>query len=216
MKVLIAAATEAEIAPLRFALGDECTYLVHGVGAVNTAIQLSKALSVNTYDVVIQTGIAGSYHDGFRIGDVACVKADLYADLGIEEKGKLIPFEKLGFIGFLEFPFEEGRLVNHMATEELVSPIKLAVGATVNLVHDNFQRTQLIIDNFSPDVETMEGAAFHQVCMLENQNYFQFRGISNRVGVRDKKEWNISLAIERVSIAVEQFIKKLQIQKEWK
>jgi futalosine hydrolase len=216
MKALIVAATELEIAPLRFALGDEFSYLVHGIGAVNTAIHVLKALNNNKYDVVIQTGIAGTYHGNLKNGDVVCVKEERYADLGIEEKGQLMPLEKLGFTQFLEYPFEAGRLINHLVTKEMVTPVKLAIGATVNLVHDNLQRTQMIIDNFSPDIETMEGAAFHQVCMLENQTYFQFRGISNRVGVRDKKEWDIQLAITEVNLVVEQFLKKIQTQKPWK
>jgi futalosine hydrolase len=59
MKVLVVSATKNEITL------EGIDHLVTGVGMVATAIELSKKLSENNYDLVINAGIAGSFNRSF-------------------------------------------------------------------------------------------------------------------------------------------------------
>ena len=63
MNVLIVAATKLEIT------SDKISYLpilLTGVGMVNTAINLTKALNNNDYDLVINMGVAGCFLDEIK------------------------------------------------------------------------------------------------------------------------------------------------------
>jgi futalosine hydrolase len=52
---------------------------------------------------------------------------------------------------------------------------------------------------FSPDIETMESAAFFYVCLQEKIPFLALRAISNKVEPRDKSKWNIPLAMQNLS-----------------
>jgi futalosine hydrolase len=49
---------------------------------------------------------------------------------------------------------------------------------------------------YNADVESMEGAALHYVCIQKNIPFLQIRGISNQVGERDKSKWQFKEAIQ--------------------
>ena len=59
MKILIVAATEAEIAPLAVA-GLDVDRLITGVGMVATAAHCAKALAGGAYDLALNFGVCGS------------------------------------------------------------------------------------------------------------------------------------------------------------
>ena len=46
-------------------------------------------------------------------------------------------------------------------------------------------------NKFLPVIESMEGAALHYVCLMEKIPFLQIRSISNYIGERDKKKWNM-------------------------
>jgi futalosine hydrolase len=56
----------------------------------------------------------------------------------------------------------------------------------------------------------MEGAAFHYVCLTEKVPFLQLRAVSNYVGERNKKNWNIKLAIENLNKATIEVLHLLQ------
>jgi futalosine hydrolase len=45
----------------------------------------------------------------------------------------------------------------------------------------------------------MEGAALHYVCLLEKIPFLQVRSISNYIGERNKKKWNIKESINNLN-----------------
>src|SRR5512140_1079798 len=58
--------------------------VVTGVGGIATAWAMKVWLSNNpSPDLAINAGIAGSYSDRLKIGDVVMVKTDCFADMGI-------------------------------------------------------------------------------------------------------------------------------------
>ena len=58
------------------------------------------------------------------------------------------------------------------------------------------------IKKFKADIETMEGAALHYVCLQNNIPFLQIRTISNYVEIRNKDNWNIPLALQKNADAV--------------
>lgn len=216
MGVLIIAATELEIAPFLSMAGAELECMVYGIGSGSTSYHLTKVLCKRSFDMVIQTGIAGSYSSILKLGEPVVVVQDRYADLGIEENGCFIPLEKMGFTSFNKHPFYQGQLINPWAEKATNLKASLVSGATVNLVHDDTVRIQKLVDQFHPQIETMEGAAFHQVCIMEDIPFLQIRGISNVVGVRDKNLWQLDLAIQNTKPIVEDVLMKLKTGKLWK
>ena len=102
MKILVVSATENEINALKNKLEInmsaacvmKCTtikdfsvdFLVAGIGGVFTSYALTKSLSNQKYDLVINAGIAGSFNPDLEIGEVVEVQSEQFADLGIEDK----------------------------------------------------------------------------------------------------------------------------------
>lgn len=59
--------------------------------------------------------------------------------------------------------------------------------------------TGLYVNKFQPVIESMEGAALHYVCLMEKIPFLQIRSISNHIGERDKRKWNMKEAILRLN-----------------
>ena len=49
-------------------------------------------------------------------------------------------------------------------------------------------------------VESMEGAALHYVCLKEKIPFLQIRSVSNYIGERNKKNWNMKESIANLNL----------------
>ena len=87
--------------------------------------------------------------------------------------------------------------------------MKKVKSITVNTVHGNKKSIAQIIKRLNPDIENMEGAAVFKVCNFFNTTCIQLRSISNYVEKRNKKKWNIPLAIQNLNFEVERIISLL-------
>ena len=52
----------------------------------------------------------------------------------------------------------------------------------------------------------MEGAALHYVCLMEKIPFLQIRSISNYVGERNKRNWNMKEAIANLNKKLIEFV----------
>jgi futalosine hydrolase len=204
MQILLIAATKSEIEPLN-ALPGYVDIEITGVGCPAALYQLQKKLYQTKYDLIIQAGIAGTFNNKFKPGDVVIVRQDTFADIGMEECAEFTSIYQTGFADKNKFPFTDGWLVNEdVYVKNLNLPLANAV--TINKISDSeFQKKQLI-KNFTPDIETMEGAALHYVCLQENIPFLQIRSISNEVGIRDKSKWKMKDAIINLNEEIEKLI----------
>lgn len=209
MNLLIVAATKFEIEPF-IRENSEAPVLITGVGIPATVFHLTKKLLEEKYDLVIQAGIAGTFSNRINLADVVVVKEDTFGDEGIEEKGILKTIFENGFGNKNDFPFNNGWLLNNHSLLQKID-LPSAKGITVNRVTDNQIQNQLRKENFSADIETMEGAAFHYVCLQQKNNFLQLRSISNKVGERDKSQWKTKEAIQNLNVALSKIIKILSI-----
>ena len=60
--------------------------------------------------------------------------------------------------------------------------------------------------NWTVEVESMEGAAFFQACLLSGTPFREFRVISNKIEPRNKASWKIKEAIEVMNKALIELI----------
>lgn len=197
MQTLLIAATEYEIHPF-IAGHPDIDVLITGVGVPSAIYHLQKRIYQMDYDFIIQAGIAGSFNTGIELGHSFLVKQDCFADIGFEEKENYTPVFKTALSDKDEFPFTNGWLIN---THEYLknSGLRAVKAITVNKLSDSKLQKQQYITAFDADIETMEGAALHYVCLQENIPFLQVRSVSNYVGERDKAKWKMTGAIENLN-----------------
>ncbi len=207
MQILLIAATSEEVRPY-ITTHTGTDVLITGVGVPSTIYHLQERLQQLDYDLVIQAGIGGSFTDKICPGRVILIKQDIFGDLGMEEKENFKTIFEEGFADGNEFPFEKSWLVNR---HEIFQTSSLAAvkAVTVNKVTDNTLQKQQLLNKFSPQVESMEGAALHYVCLQEKIPFLQVRAISNYVGERDKTKWKMKEAIINLNAELEKLIKQL-------
>ena len=70
-----------------------------------------------------------------------------------------------------------------------------ATGRTLQVLDDRWRQDPA-------DVETMEGAAFFEVCLERGVPFAEIRVVSNQVGERDHARWDIPLALQRLEEAL--------------
>ena len=197
MQILLIAAIESEIQPFN-AGNTVIDVLITGVGVPSTIYHLQKRMHQIDYDCIIQAGIAGSFDHNIALGQTVLVHKDCFADLGIEEKENYTPVFETALADKNEFPFKNGWLLNTDAKLKYTDLPKVKA-ITVNKVSDSELQNQQLIKQFNADIETMEGAALHYVCLQENIRFLQIRSVSNYVGERDKTKWKLKEAIENLN-----------------
>ena len=75
----------------------------------------------------------------------------------------------------------------------------LATAITVNRVSENEATNLLYKAKYQPLIESMEGAAFHYVCIQQKIPFLQIRSLSNYVGERDKAKWKLQASIQSLN-----------------
>lgn len=174
--------------------------LISGVGMVATTFALTRKLIQESFDLVLNVGIAGSFAEEIGIGQVVQVLTDRIAELGAEDNDKFLPANQMGLVSTTDIFF-----VSSVQVQDLIE----VGGITVNRVHGNANSIQRIIKEFDPDVESMEGAAVSFVSSKFEIPWVQIRAISNRVEPRNKENWNIPHAIVNLQTEVEKYLSKL-------
>ncbi len=207
MQILLLAATEQEIRPFTNA-NTGMDVLISGVGLPSAMYHLQKRMQQLDYDLIIQAGIAGSFNRKLELGQTLWVKKDAFGDLGTEEKEKFLPVFDSGLADKNEFPFTNGWLLNESEVTKKIQ-INAAKAVTVNKVTDSKLQEQQIIRHFDPDIESMEGAALHYVCLQEKIPFLQLRAVSNYVGERDKTKWKMKDAITNLNTELLKLINEL-------
>ena len=192
MKILLVAATKNEVLKSNF---EDLDILHTGVGMVNTTLKLTQKFSVSSYDLVINLGIAGTFKNELRVGDVVEVIEDTFSEIGYQDKNDF-------------FQFTDFNIIETYKVKGQTSLVKVK-GITVNTVHGNKDSIVKVVEKFNPDIESMEGAAVFKVCEEFKIPCMQIRAISNIVEERNKEKWNIPLAINNLNKSVEQIISKL-------
>ena len=204
MQILIVSATTLEIAPL---MGQKTAlnYLITGVGVPACMYALMDTFQHNRYDLVIQAGIGGSFDHSQPLGKVYGIEKEAFADSGVLANGQLLSVFAAGLADANLPPYNNGWLVNENAViKNFVLP--LATGITVNTISDSKETSDRYLQMYNPLVESMEGAAFHYVCLQKKIPFLQLRATSNYVGDRDKNNWRIKESVESLNEMVTRIV----------
>jgi futalosine hydrolase len=176
--------------------------LIPGVGMTYTAYWLGKTLSAKLYDCAINLGLAGTFDDNIKIGEVVNVHSDRIAELGAEDGEKFLSLIDMDLIEDEDFSLQNGEMINAIPIEnEFTKTLKKVSAITVNTTHGEESSIENIKTLFNPQIETMEGAAFFYACLLEGIPCLQLRAISNKVERRNKQNWDIKLAVQNLTDA---------------
>lgn len=190
----------------------EIRVLISGVGSVSTAWELQKWLSVNDKpDLAINCGIAGSYKEEIKIGDVVMPLTDSFADAGIEDGENFLTLSEAGLVSAGEFPFTDGLIQSDsMYTRRLEDIVKPVRAITVNTATGSDATRNRLVKKFNPDIETMEGATFFYICSREKIHFLALRAVSNMVEIRNKNNWNIKLALSNLAEKIDEVVLTLK------
>jgi len=219
LNILLVTASEEEAAilkgfpvapdhPGRYLAGKcEVNLLVTGIGGISTSWSMKKWFDRNPKpDLALNAGIAGSYSDNIGIGQVVVPVSDCFADLGIEDGENYYTLGETGLADPDGFPFKNGFIETDNEYVDLaLTKMRKVRAITVNTSSGSAARIENLRRKFNPDIETMEGATFFYICAMEKIPFLAIRSISNKVEPRDRKRWNIQLAM----INLEEKLKEL-------
>jgi futalosine hydrolase len=224
MQILLISATPFEVEPLVSYLSKQwkqensCMFskknysieiLYTGVGSVATTYNLQKKLLQNAYDLVIQAGVAGAFSDSITLGSVWAIASDCFADLGAEDHDNFLSVFDLGLCKDNESPFTQKRIIN-LNLDKFTLTIPRATAITVQSTSGS-ERSIAQRRKWEADLESMEGAAFHYVCQLEEQAYIQVRSVSNYIIPRDRSTWKMQEAIASLNQFLIEFIETISL-----
>lgn len=220
MKLLIVCATKPEISFVP--LGDGTFFqnvinrkhsvdiIFTGAGMMATTFSLTNVLHSNTYDLIINAGIAGSFTKAISKGEVVIIEEEVCGDLGAEDDENFLDLFELNLADRNQHPFTDGVIRSENKIDSaLLDSIKKVRGLTVNKVHGNEKSIDKIKTKYSADIETMEGAACFYVCKQKNIACVQLRSISNYVEKRNRAAWDIASAVKNLNTFLKSFIDEL-------
>lgn len=214
MNILLIAATEAEIAPLieyitaNWQKTGDGSYIkgqhqlqigITGVGMMQAAYKITKLAADVKYDVAIQAGIAGSFSRDIALGTVVQVISEQLGDLGAEDHDDYIDIFDMGFLKENGYPFDGRELKAAPVPWPSAARLTTVKSLTINTVSGNARTIERLMKSYNCDVESMEGAAFHYVCLAESVPFLQVRAISNYIEPRDRNKWQIGPAVRNLN-----------------
>jgi futalosine hydrolase len=175
--------------------------LVCGVGDAAAAAATATALALDpSIGLVVNAGIAGGFSTRIPVGGVVIADRIVAADLGAEEPGSpgaRVPLTVLGYDGGTVVP--DPGLVQRAAalTQGAIGTILTVATVTASAERiDDFIRTH-------PEAvaEAMEGHGVAVAAEVHGLPVLEMRTISNPVGVRDPKDWDIEGALDALADA---------------
>ena len=187
-----------------------CTWRKHtrmllltcGVGPLNAALGLQSFLAAHPQtDMVINTGIAGSYDlDLLPIGSVCVASAEIWPEYGIRTGSGPADPELLGFPlsgqdtspvwNRIELDPRQMSNYGDVFNETLPAGWTAAASLTVAGVSGTLEVARELAGTFNAGMENMEGFALAYVCRNKKIPFSEVRTISNLAGSRNSRDWN--------------------------
>ena len=176
--ILLACAVDRELAGFDAPRGVET--LVTGVGPVEAASAVARALAGGSYDLVLSGGIAGAFDGAAAVGEGVALAEDAI-ELSLED-GRAIALP--GGARVVDRVRSDPALVGALRARG----IPVLCGITVARVTAT-EATAARLAKLAP-VETMEGFAVLRAAQRAGVAALGVRGISNRAGARERSGWD--------------------------
>ena len=188
--------------------GKDIILAATGIGKVNAAILSAAVMEHFRVRKIIFFGVGGAYPGAeLNVGDVAVASKEIYGDEGVIDSGGWHSLKKIGIPlvesgrkkFFNEYPLSLPSLPTlyaGMIGRRSEFPFKMKAGnfVTVSSATGTMKRAKELGRRFHALCENMEGVAVAHLCTLYKIPFHEIRGISNIVGVRDRRTWNLKLA----------------------
>jgi nucleoside phosphorylase len=183
-QVLIAAAFEGEMAPLRDriqkrgAAGVGVRLETIGIGLVEASLGMAAALAKHKPSLCILIGTAGAYPDrGLKVGDVVeAAEARIACPAHAEGRAALPTLMK-------------SRVVLPDLRMASVRPRRVIAGNTLSITTDD-ALAWAIRDFLRADIEHLEVFAAARACELARVDFACILGIANAVGDMGRRQWH--------------------------
>jgi futalosine hydrolase len=182
--ILLVCAVERELGSWAHRSGVET--LITGVGPVEAACAIAHSLAQERYKLVVNAGIAGAFEASARVGDGVVVTDDAF-ELALENGRPLL--------------LPDGKTVVDKAHSDplLVAPLRrkgfaALHGITVSRVTSS-EETAARLARLGAQTESMEGFAVLRACERAGVPAIELRGISNRVGSRERSGWDFDAGL---------------------
>jgi futalosine hydrolase len=198
-------------------------YVISGIGKTNASRGTTLLIEQFSPRVIVHLGIGGAYSSShLRIGDIVVAEKEIYGDEGIFLKDGFHSAETIG-IPFLvrgrkryfnEFLLDRklSRMADRIARTTLGTShkkVKSGPFLTLSACTGTLKRAKELERRFHAICENMEGAAVAHVCASCGIPMVEIRGISNMVGERDKKKWDIHLAAQNCQKVVMELLREI-------
>ncbi len=182
--------------------------LVAGVGPISAAVRTTTALAMangseaSGFDLVVSAGIGGGFANQADIGTIVVASEVIAADLGVQTLDGFSSIDELGF-GTNRLQVEpdlSSRLVEALRAGGLTvgfGPI-LTLSTATGTAATTAELAKRIP---GASAEAMEGFGVAAAAYSRNVPFLEIRGISNRVGPRDRESWRIGEALAALEAA---------------
>lgn len=214
MQLLICAATTMEIKPFLqnsypAKKASDIDVLITGIGLTSSTYRLAKYFSIKRPDLVIQVGVGGCFDKNIPLGSVVAIQREAIADESVVELKSLKTLFDLKLVPQNQYPYKNGWMINPYKDLLKKTRLELVKGISVNEITTSKQKISFYEEIFYPVVESMEGAALHYTCLMEHIPFVQIRSVSNYIGERNKKKWNMNESIFNLNNFLEKFVQTL-------
>lgn len=192
-----------------------------GIGQVNASHSATAVIEKHDIRELINIGVGGAYpFSGLEPGDIAIAINEIYGDTGVISPGgwkgiketdiPLLQTERKKY--FNEFPLDTylvKKSLNIRRNTSRTAQVKTGNFVTVSTSTGTPNRAIELEKRFNAICENMEGAAIAHVCTIYGIPFLEIRGISNVVGMRDKRRWKLPLASENCQNAILDIISRM-------
>lgn len=213
--ILVVSATEMETAftAAKWKENPAVHFAATGVGMVAATYHLTASLQNFSPDFVLFAGIAGCFDLSRILGEVVVIGKEYFGSCGVQENGHWQDMADMGFRQKNGFPFTDNALSNSDTQAYNLLSLPVVHAITVDEITTKPERIALLRQKYFPIAESMEGAAWHYVCLEKNIPFLQLRSLSNYVGERDKTKWEIKNAVQNLNDTLDRYLLKTTIWK---
>jgi futalosine hydrolase len=186
--------------PYPMLCSDRVAVLAAGVGPAAAASGTASALaSLGPVGLVLSAGIGGGFAGSADVGDLVAANEIRAADLGATAESGFLSVDELGF-GSSVVP----------ATDLGLAGAQLGPVLTVSSVTGTDERARELAERFGAAAEAMEGFGVAEAARAYGVPVGEIRGISNRVGRRDRSTWDIAAGLDALRRSVPRLVDLLE------
>jgi futalosine hydrolase len=170
--------------------------LAIGIGPVEAACSVTRALAQRRYRLLINAGLGGAIEGAAEIGEGVAVSDDVL-ELGLEDGRPIVLPEGHRIVDKVH---SDGHLIAALVKRG----IHALHGITVGRVTSS-EETAVRLANLGVQVESMEGFAALRAAQVAAVPAIELRGISNRVGSRERSGWSFEAGARGLQNALDEF-----------